>query len=281
MTLSHNVDLLNSLPPIPKIASEILSINLATDEGDERLLKLVAEDPAISARVIGLANSPLYFSARKILTVGDAVAVLGIKRIKMIALSFSMVSSLVRKPPGLLDVVKLWQHSMVIALAMDSLSKFMPSKIRPADDEIYLAGLLHDIGFLVLDHIEPELSNRFHARLVAENELASSQIESDMLEMSHGELGALLAEHWNLSATTVAVLRYHHASIVPKEQAGRVLIVMAKLAEKLLPTFCTEVSISLDINEKAWQILGIADDCVDEVEAKMRESVEEIASAFV
>ena len=99
MNIHKTVELLQMLPVMPKIAQEILSINLAADEGDELLLELIMKDPAISARITGLANSPVFHTSRKILTLSDAAAVLGIKRIKMIALCFAMVSSMPRKPP--------------------------------------------------------------------------------------------------------------------------------------------------------------------------------------
>lgn len=280
VTMHHDVDLLESLPTMPRIAREILSINLASDRGNEMLLKLVEQDPAISARIIGLANSPLFGTSRKIMTASDATTVLGMKRIKMIALSFAMLSSMIRDHSRLLNVTHLWQHSMAVALAMDALSKAMPREIRPPDEDIYLAGLLHDIGFLVLEYIEPELSNRFHERLAAEGETSTAELEAEMLDMNHCELGALLARHWNLTETIVAVIQHHHSHNVAEDAAGRPLIIMANLAEKLLPTFgiCERVAVNIDV--QTWETLGITADRIEEVESKMRQRAEEIAHAI-
>ncbi len=277
MNMQNTVGALQSLPAMPKTAHQILSIELASDRGNEQLLRLIEKDPAISARIIGLANSPLFGSSRKIMTVADAATVLGIKRVKMVALGFAMMSSLTRNPPGLLNVLHLWQHSMAVAVAMDALSKAMPRALRPPDEDIYLAGLLHDIGFLVLEYVEPELSNRYHERMSAEGEKLGSQIEEEMLEMNHRDLGALLAEHWNLSADIVAVLRCHHAEPSPD---GSTLIAMTHLAEKLLPTFGIKELGSSGIALEEWQALGIAESEVEEVEARMRERADEIAAAF-
>ena len=277
-TLHRAVDLLQALPAMPKIAHEILSIKLATDRDDEMLLKLVGKDPAISAKIIGLANSPLFGTSRKIMTTHDAAAVLGIKRIKMVALSFAMISSVSRNPAGLLNVTHLWQHSMAVALAMDALSKAMPRKIRPPDEEIYLAGLLHDIGFLVLDYVDPELSNRFHVRLAESGQLG--ELEADMLEINHCEMGALLAEHWNLSETLIAVLRYHHSSGIAPDALGQPLIAMTNLAGRLLPTFDKSESAAVCIKPEEWQALGIAEERAAEVEAAMRKRAEEVVSAL-
>ncbi|MCX7192586.1 MAG: HDOD domain-containing protein [Proteobacteria bacterium] len=275
-TMHHNVGTLQSLPAMPETAREILSIELASDRGNELLLKLIEKDPAISARIVGLANSPLFGTSRKIMTVGDAATVLGIKRVKMVALGFAMMSSVTRNLPGLLNVRQLWQHSMAVALAMDALSKAMPQEMRPPDEDIYLAGLLHDIGFLVLEYVEPELSNRFHARLLEEGVAMDAEIEAEMLEINHCELGALLAEHWNLTDAIIAVLRHHHKAA----ETGKTLIAMTNLAEKLLPTFGSNEQKLSGIELCEWQALGIAEDRVEAVEAAMRARAEEIASAF-
>jgi putative nucleotidyltransferase with HDIG domain len=213
-------------------------------------------------------------------TVGDAVTVLGIKRVKMVALGFAMMSSMTRHPHGLLNVKQLWRHSMAVALAMDALSQAMPRAMRPADEEIYLAGLLHDIGFLVLEYIEPELSNQFHARLLTGQGLQDTEVEAEMLEMNHCELGALLAERWNLTASIVAVLRLHHTDGLVMDAPGQPLVAMTNLAEKLLPTFNAGERTSSDVSIEDWQALGVDAGQVEEVEAVMRLRAEEIAAAF-
>jgi HD-like signal output (HDOD) protein len=277
--MRNTVNLMETLPALPSIAQEILSINLASDKSDEKLLKLIEKDPAISARIIGLANSPLFGTSRKILTTHDAAAVLGIKRIKMIALSFAMMSAVTRKSAGQFDVTHLWQHSIAIALAMEALSKAMPQSRRPTDEEIYLAGLLHDIGFLVLDYIDPELSNRFHARLAAAGESHYIELEAEMLELNHCELGALLAEHWNLMPGIIAVLRHHHEDI-PLDGVGQPLIAMTNLAGRLFPAFGAAESVQSEIEIERWLELGIEENKIAQTESAMRKRAAEIASAI-
>ena len=265
---------------MPKIAHEILSIKLASDRDDEILLKLIEKDPAISARIIGLANSPLFGTSRKILTAHDAEAVLGIKRVKMVALSFAMISAVNRNQPGLLNVSQLWQHSMAVALAMDTLSKAMPEAIRPTDEEIYLAGLLHDIGFLVLEYLDPDASNRLHARLAEKSGQSYTEIEAEMLDMNHCELGALLGEHWNLTENIIAVIRHHHSDTIAPDAMGQPLIAMTNLVEKILPTFGELDPEAAEINMEEWQALGIAPERVAAVDAAMRRRTENIAAAI-
>ncbi|MDD2915870.1 MAG: HDOD domain-containing protein [Gallionella sp.] len=276
--LHHALKQLDTLPPIPSIARKILSLKITTDEGEQELLKLIEQDPAILSKIVGLANSPLFGTNRKILSLRDATILLGSKRVKMVALSFAMLSSMTRKQSGLLNVQGLWQHSLSVAMTMDTLVRLMPDDRRPADEEIYLAGLFHDIGFLVLDYLDPVLSDRFHARLSSGPDRSVEEVEAEMLEMNHSELGALLGRHWNLPESIVTVLKYHHAPNDARAAAGQPLTTLVNLAEKLLPTFGIAEPVLMDIAEQEWQSLGIDLLKVDEIKARVQEHVKKVAS---
>lgn len=276
--LRQALNRLDGLPSIPNIARKILSLKINTDEGERALLELIKKDPPILSKIIGLSNSPIFGTGRNILTLHDAVALLGSKRVKMTALSFSMMSAIKRKPVGLLNVDGLWQHSLSIAMTMDSLARLMPQDIRPSDDEIYLAGLLHDFGFIVLDYLDPGLSDQFHARLTAEPERPLQEIEAEMLEMNHCELGAELGRHWDLPKSIIAVLRYHHSPFDKLLEIGQPLVIMASLAGKLLPTIGIAESMQVrEIAAKEWQSLGIDPLRADEIKAKVQEHVRAVA----
>ena len=130
---------LDYLPAIPSIALKILSLKITTNEGERELLEIIEQDPPILTKIIGLSNSPLFGTSRHVLTLHDAVALLGNKRVKMIALSFAMMSSIKNESAGLLNVDSLWKHSLSVALAMNTLAHYMPQDRRPPDEEIYLA----------------------------------------------------------------------------------------------------------------------------------------------
>ena len=271
-TLRQALDQLGALPPIPHIAQQILALRITSDANERALLDLIEQDPPILAKIVGLANSPLYGTSRRILSLHDAVAILGQRRVKMVALSFAMMSSMFRKASGHLDIDGLWQHSLAVAMAMDTLARQMPPAQRPEDDALYLAGLLHDIGFLVLDHVDPELSDRFHARLASETAQPIETVEAEMLATSHGELGAELARHWNLPEPTPGVLRHHHDP-AQAPAAAQPLATMIHIAEQLLPTFGIAEPVPPQIAPEAWQALGIDPARADEVKVRVLQQV--------
>jgi putative nucleotidyltransferase with HDIG domain len=269
---------LDSLPAIPNIALKILSLKLNNDKDDLALLELIVQDPPIIAKIIGLSNSPLFNTGQKITKLDYAVALLGSRRVKMIAISFSMISSVARRPAGLLNTQSLWKHSLAIAMTMDTLARFAHLNRCPPDDEIYLAGLLHDIGFLVLDYLDPQLSDKFHAQLEMEPNTSMQEIEEEMLGIDHGELGALLGRHWNLPEPIIASMNHHHTPDEDQTAVARPLVALANLAERMLPTFGFAESVRREITDKEWQSLGIDPLSADEIKAKVQKIILEVST---
>jgi len=264
------IERLESLPPIPEIAQQILALKISTDEGERSLFDLIKKDPTLMSKIVGLANSPLFATSRKILTLQDAEVLLGSKRVKMIALGFAMMSSISKQSKGLLNLEGLWKHSLLIAFVMDTLAKYMPENRRPQEDEIYLAGLLHDIGFLVLNHIDSRLCDQFCTRLIAQPNRPVEEIEAEMLDLNHCELGAELGRHWGLPESIIAVLRYHHAPNEHSDVTQQPLVTLAYLAAKLLPTFNINESASMNITLEDWAALGIDPLMVDQIKTKIK-----------
>lgn len=279
-SLRAAVDRIDSLPAMPRVAQEIMALPLDTDAGERELLALIGTDPQISARVIGLANAPLFGAAKKITSVGDATMLLGINRVKALVMGIAVMSTMTRKPAGMFSTHELWLHSLACALAMRTIAHAMPEHSRPPDEELFFVGLLHDIGFMVLDHLDPELSDAFHQRVAAEPELPVAEIEAEMLELNHAELGAALARHWDLPEHIVVALHFHHRPDEAHAAASRPLAAIAALAERLLPEFGIAVQAIPEIADAEWQALGIEPARTAEILDAVQEHVREVAASF-
>jgi HD-like signal output (HDOD) protein len=125
----RNVD---SPPAIPDIVLKILSLNLTAGKDNETLFELIAQDSPIKAKIIGLSNSPMLNRGRVISRLDHAVAFLGFKRVKTIALGFSIISSVTKRKPGQLDIQSLWDHSMAFTVIMDTLVGYIPQTQTPS-----------------------------------------------------------------------------------------------------------------------------------------------------
>jgi HD-like signal output (HDOD) protein len=116
--------------------------------------------------------------------------------------------------------------------------------------------------------------------LAADPEMPALEIERKRLGITHDELGAELARHWNLPNEIVTVLRYHHNPDAAEAQAGQPLVRMVNIAEKLLPSFGINEYVAPGISDAEWKALGINPDLGDEIQRHVAEQATQFASTF-
>lgn len=260
---------LDVLPAMPVIAQRLLALNLDTEEGERALLVLIEQDPQIAAKILGLANSAMTGASRQITTVRGAAILLGSKRVQSVATGIAIISLMTKTPAGEFNVQDFWLYGVRIAFAAQGIARFMPAEMRPQDDQIFLAGMLHDIGYLVLAYLDPKLSDKLHNRLAAEPERPAMEVEREVLDICHDELGAELARHWNLPEGIITVLRYHHSSEATEAAVGQPLVRMINLAQKLLPSFGVTEYVTSGISTEEWDALGISPSKAEEVKEQV------------
>lgn len=279
----ESVTRLDSLPPMPVIAQKLLALELNTDEGEAMLLTLIGLDPLISAKVIGLANSSQFGSHAKVATISDAAMRLGLTRVKSIAIGIAAMSARNGLPEGLLKADDLWLNSMGIAFAMGAIAKGMPARLRPSDDKIFLAGLLHDIGYMALGHLNVKAADALYVKFQTLADHSILEIEQELLGITHCEIGAQLGRRWDLPEEIIAVIRYHHTVDEEGSAQGQPLVSMVNIAEKILPEFCISKHKGEEVTEQEWLALGIDPAKADDIRGQIAEvaaQAYEFAGAF-
>jgi HD-like signal output (HDOD) protein len=277
VNLREAVKNLDSLPALPLIAQKLLTLNVDTDEGQRQMLTLIEQDPQILAKVIGLANSPVIGASRKISSIAEAAIVLGINRIKTVATGMAMMTVKGGTSTGSFNLNDLWMHNLGIAFAMVAISKAMPKKTRPQDDSIFLAGMLHDIGYIALAYLDPKRSNELHTYQAASPNRSALEIEQSLLDICHDELGAELARHWNLPGEIISVIRYHHTPDAPDAPKNQPLIRMVYIAEKILPSFGMSEQSDSGIHDSDWEALEIMPAKAEEILIQAAEQADQAA----
>ena len=279
--IKQAINNLDTLPDMPVIAQKLLALRMDTEEGERMLLVLIEQDPQISAKILGLANSAMIGVSRQIKSIKDAALLLGLRRVQSVAASIAIISLMTKPPAGDFNMKYLWLHSFGVAFGLLGLARLMPAKMRPQDDQIFLAGMLHDIGFLALAFLDPKLSDKLHNRLAAEPERPSLEIEKELLDFCHDELGATLALHWNLPEEIVAVLLYHHHpdAAEAETEGAQPLVRMINIVEKLLPSFGIIEYLAPGISDEEWEALGIDPSRAEEVKEQIDAQAEQ-ASQF-
>ena len=164
-------------------------------------------DPGLTANLLRWANSAYFGGRHEILSVRDAVVRLGMRRMNqliMTSIAAPVVGQPIRGydlPPG-----RLLEHSIAVAIGTGELAKVLDIALP---DTAFTAGLLHDIGKVVLGMFV-EVASEPILSLAAEEEISFDESERRVLGIDHAEVGALLLERWNLPASIVSAVRWHH-----------------------------------------------------------------------
>lgn len=266
---------LDTLPAMPAIAQKLLTLPLDTNEGEIAMLRLIEHDPQLSAKIIGMSNAPLFGASIKTTSVRDAAMLLGMTRVKSVAIGIAAMSALTKMPQGRLSVQNLWLHSLAIALSMRTIARHMPAGDRPADDQIFLAGLLHDIGYLALAYLDTGLSDELHLRMDEKSDRSILEVEQELLGVTHSELGAQLAYNWQLPNEIITALRYHHMPDSPEVPDREMLPRIINIAEKLLPSFGIAELQAPGIDDAEWVSLGIDPGKNEEICSRIIEQAEQ------
>lgn len=282
MNISNNsIDLreaiknLDSLPTLPIIAQKLLALNTDTDDGQRQLLVLIEQDPQILAKIIGLANSPMLGTSRKISSISEAAIILGVNKLKSVATGIAMMSLKSGNSTGNFKLQDLWMHNLGIAFAMLAIGRAMPRQIRPQDDDIFLAGMLHDIGYIALAHLDRQRSNELHTYLAASTGRSAMDIEQSLVDICHDELGAELARYWNLPNEIISVIRYHHTPDAAEAPKDHPLIRMVYMAEKMLPSFGMNEQVDSGIHDSDWEALSISPANAEEILTEAAEQADQ------
>ncbi|NND43804.1 MAG: HDOD domain-containing protein [Xanthomonadales bacterium] len=197
----------------------------------ESLARIAGRDPALVARVLRVANSGFYARPRKVVNLADAISLLGTDAFLGLVLAAHLYAGL--PPPGLrLD--RLWEHAFEVSTLAQSICR-LEGGDRKASSDCLIAGLLHDIGLLVLLQNEPGLYQPLLMRSAGdEGELV--RLEQETFGLDHGQLGAMILELWNLSAGVVTAVAHSHALAEPRPDDSTASIIQRSVmaAECLL-----------------------------------------------
>ncbi|HVM94096.1 MAG TPA: HDOD domain-containing protein [Terriglobales bacterium] len=204
--LREQIAKLDSISTAPAILQPLLAImRLPVDEIPiDKVVELVSRDGGIAAQCLRVANSPL-FARRAVETVRSAVMTLGIERVRSVLFGLCM-NGTIPEDRWVLDRNAFWRHSLGCALVTQT----MASKIGYSEPEkAYLAGLLHDIGFLVISVLDHE---KFVGclRTAAARRCPIDMVEQELLGYTHEDAGSVLCEHWRFSRELIDAASCHH-----------------------------------------------------------------------
>ncbi len=256
---------IEDLPTLPSVALEVLSLAHQADVSIQDIAECIHRDPPLAAKVLRMANSVFYRRGeRKVETLHHAIIFLGLAEIINITTSLSVFSALKSRKAQEVSVREsFWDHSVATGLIARHIDKKLGMKTMGRE---FVAGLLHDIGKIILDQY-------FHQEFIAayamsiEKDRPMYETEMELCGTNHMEVGFFIAQKWNLPPYLADVILWHHQPSQASSREMAALISMANLLAKASQLPCGGDRMSFILTEEeAWKVLkerGLAVDSLD------------------
>jgi putative nucleotidyltransferase with HDIG domain len=257
------VEAVNDLPALPQVVTQVIKLTEDPDSTAQDINRVLNQDQAITARVLKMANSAFYGFPRRIGSVTDAIILLGFRTLRSIVMAASVSDILNQEMEGYaLGYGELWRHSQCAAMA----ARLIGRKSKFAFlDVAYTAALLHDIGKVILNSSMKE-AYREVVNLVSEDNISFIEAENQILGFNHAQVGARVADKWNLPPETVEAIEFHHHP--EQAQVNRRLTAIVHLADVISVTMGIGMGIDgllYPMSEEAMQLLGIDEPGVENI----------------
>ena len=211
----------------PHIYLKVSELMHAADSSAKDFEEVIHLDPTLTARLLRIANSSFYSFRSKVDTVSRAVAVIGMRDLYSLVIAVSAVQSFSKISNGLVNMDTFWRHSIYCGL----IARTLANRCNVLHTErMFVAGLLHDIGSLVIFNRLPEVARDL--LLIAQgDEEVLYQAEKEALGFTHAHVGGVLLDHWQVPPTLYRAVTAHHEPFTVLE--GRLEASIVHLANVL------------------------------------------------
>ena len=210
---------IKDLPPMPVVAVKVLELLNDPNVNYEKLGEVISSDPAVSARMLKVANSAFYSMKRQIKTLEHAIAIVGERTLRSLVLAASLEG--MNKSYGLLEKM-LWEDSIGCAIGCRILAR----KFASADpEEAFLAGLFRHLGKIVMNFSDQD-AYRSLAEMAYSDGISTSELEGRFFPYAHAVVGAAVLDKWNFSRSLVMSTLHHEDLMISldEEQNGEALL---------------------------------------------------------
>lgn len=206
--LDHILKRVESLPPLPTSALQVIELTKNPETSVKDLEAVIGQDPALTAGILRQANSAYYGYARRISSLQEAIVMLGFQVTQGLAMSAAVAPLLKSKLAGYeIEQEGLWKHSLLTAMAAKRLCQHCK---LPYGNVAFTAGLLHDIGKLVISIYIQEVGS-YLLKKVTESKISFAELEEKVIGYDHARVGGFLGRSWNLPDDLVAAISFHHS----------------------------------------------------------------------
>jgi len=244
MNLDRMIKNIEQIPPLPVISQKILNVIQDPNVSFPHLARIIEKDQALALKILKIANSAFFNSLGKVSSLDHALVKLGMNEIKSIVLGFSVQNFFSTSEDSTFERARFWKHGIVCS----QIAKYLGSLYHVRkDDSLFLSGLIHDMGKVVLDQY-------FHEDFlqiidyINVNKTSFSKAEKQVTGTTHYQIAAKLLKQWKFPNQIVLQVFYHHAPWYDKDfQTHSIIIYLSNIFTKLADFSCHPLEKSLDL----------------------------------
>ena len=268
---------ITNLPTLPTVLTEIGRLMQDPHTTADEVGEAISGDQSLSSKVLKLVNSAFYGFPGRISTVTHAIVILGFATVKNMILTASVLNYFATKgDKGAFDVEKFWQHSVSVGAAAKSIAQYKGIK---EEEEYFIAGLLHDIGKVILNQYSMTDMVKI-MKVVIEKKCLFFDAEKEVLGITHQDVGGWLAGEWNFPKSLRYSIEYHHYPPAAKEHSKMASVVhMADILVRAMGVGSGGDRKIPMINSKAWEEVNIKEDDFPKLLTNIENEIEK-ASVF-
>jgi putative nucleotidyltransferase with HDIG domain len=237
----------------------------------------IQKDTDLTARLLRLANSPFFGFASRLSTVSEAVSLLGIQQIQDMIVASSVLEQFKGVPDKFVNKDSFWRHSLAVGITARMLAM---ERRLPKPDKFFVAGLLHDVGRLVLLSQAAEWTQAVF-ELYQRERILLREAERRILGYDHQQIAAELLQSWSYPTVLVQAVEFHHTPgrSVAKLEAGVVHIADHLVQAMAIGSSGEQFITPLD--EKAWNMVGLDPEALGRIIEAVDEQVLAVEDAFL
>ena len=271
--------LINDEIKLPTLSDVFMKINetiMNPRSSANDIANVISNDTSLTARLLKIVNSAFYGFPSKIDTLSRAVAIVGTKQLSLLASCIKIIDVFDKISSEIIDMKKFWQHS----IACGVISRIMAGyKGIQNTERLFVAGLLHDVGRLIMYTDMPALVRDLLVK-ARNGESLLYTLESDVMHFNHAEIGGMLMKRWKLSLFLEGIVTYHHnPQNAPHKPECSIVHLADIIANAVAPGSSGEHFVP-PMEPEAWDCLGLSHNVIDAIIKQADRQIEEIYAFF-
>lgn len=275
MSVASLVGSIDDLPSLPTVYTKAQSLIRDPRTGASDVGAVVAEDQGLTARLLRVVNSPIYGFPQRIDTISRAITIIGFRQLSELLLATSVLHAFQGWPKGSeFDMEQFWKHSLATALVSRTVATYMRSDNV---ERFFVAGLIHDIGRLVLLSASSERYLTVF-RKVSEETVPTVDAEKRVYGFTHADVGGEVVRRWGLPESLSEAVQHHHRPVRARiDPEAAAIVHIADIVAHSLGIGRSGMPYVPQLDDRSWQRTGLA---IGHLEPIVERSTEQMAAAM-